>query len=90
MESLELDLDGIAQGSDALHLQLHAGEQTHVHQALADAGGRAQAGDAGAVAGTANAMVDGSGNLTVSFIRDGESFSYTFEKSGDGLVLAEE
>ena len=43
--------------------------------------------EAAAVAGSVALQDDGSGTLRLSFVKDGETFSYAFAESKDGLVL---
>jgi hypothetical protein len=44
-------------------------------------------GEAGRIASTKELKLDGSGNVTVSFSRKGEQYSYHFENQKGGLVL---
>jgi len=39
------------------------------------------------IAGTVKSEVDTKGNLTVSFVKGGKTFAYTFTQTGDGLLL---
>ena len=45
------------------------------------------AAEAGAIAGSAKCSSDSSGNLTLSFVKAGKTYSYTYQKGADGLIL---
>jgi hypothetical protein len=44
--------------------------------------------EAAGIAQTAKIKLDGAGNLTLSFIKNGKEYAYTFKKQAEGLVLA--
>ena len=43
--------------------------------------------EAGAIAQSAKRTIDSSGNLTLSFVKGGRSYTYKFNKVSDGLIL---
>jgi hypothetical protein len=43
--------------------------------------------EASMIAGSAKKAVDSAGNFTLSFAKDGKTFSYTYKNTADGLVL---